>query len=196
MIRAVPLLVVLLCGCGGASTRSSEPSSPPKKTSFDLSTEEGVQAAYREATGSKQTIYVHRSEHLPGIIVVNDRIPDLGDRFVGVFVDGRWYPEGKELEPVLAALGWKTADHEARVEIVRKWVEGSARYGSVIREPVSPSPVPDATPNPGIKPPVFSATGDGGVRADLWVVTGWNIAGRPMYQQRTLTFSSDGSLVR
>lgn len=195
--RAVPLLALLLCGCGGGpSNTPSAPPKPPGKTSFDLSTDDGVQAAYREATGVSGIVYVHRSDRLPGIVVVNDRIPDLGDQFLGVFVDGRWYAGGAEIEPVLASLGWKTADAEKRVGIVRDWVEGSARYGSVISAPVSPSPMPVATPNTKIRPPAFSATADGGVSADFWVIAGWNIEGKPMYEHRTITFDADGTRAR
>jgi hypothetical protein len=187
----VTLLVLLLCGCGGGSAPRA-----PEKTSFDLSTDEGVQLAYREATGNKGTIYIRRSDRLPEIVVVNDRIPDLGDQFLGVFVDGQWCPAGKEIGPVLSSLGWAKADAEARVEIVRNWVEGSDRYGSVISEPAGPSPTPSPQPDSPIKPPVFNPTGDGGVRADFWVVAGWNIEGKPMYEHRKMVFDADGKRVR
>jgi hypothetical protein len=94
---------------------------------FDLSTNEGVNAAREAISGKKLSDRskrcIRRDPSLPGIVIVGGFAFDRGCRIEGVFVKSTYVAaDDKGLSRnALEALGWKTANQQQREALARAW---------------------------------------------------------------------------
>lgn len=135
MKHAIAVLCLLSCWltitAGGRAQDLSQ---------FDLSTDEGVNAAREAIAGKKlderSKRCISRDQSLPGMVVVGGFAFDYGCRFQGVFINLRYVAtEDKALSRnALEALGWKTANRELREKLAQAWLEkGLFAFVTVLR---------------------------------------------------------------
>jgi hypothetical protein len=188
MKHVLAFLCLVICNLTIAAVARSQDLS-----SYDLTTDEGVNAAREAVTGkkpddrSKRCISRHKS--LPGMVVVGGFASDYGCRFQGVFTGSRYLAtEDKALSKgALEALGWKSANRELREKLALAWLEkGLFAFVTVIR-----------ARNDDFQNRTFQTPGAVTSETNETVVTLWirlpagRGRGRP-YQLREYRFSSDG----
>jgi hypothetical protein len=160
---------------------------------YDLSTDEGVNAA-REAIASKKLDEsskrcISRDRSLPGMVVVGGFASDYGCRFQGVFLSSRYVAQGDAAlsRIALEALGWKTANREAREKLAQAWLErGLFAFVTVL------SAKNEDFKNHSFQPPGAATRENGETVVTLWIrLPSGRVRGRT-YQLREYRFSSDG----
>ncbi|HTR50219.1 MAG TPA: hypothetical protein VMJ10_05885 [Kofleriaceae bacterium] len=91
----------------------------------DVSTDAGIDAAYKAATGHEMSTYggrcVERSETFKGLIVVGSFASDLGCRWEGVLNGCKWNDRGAP-RAAMAAAGWAKANAAKRQELALAWL--------------------------------------------------------------------------
>lgn len=160
---------------------------------YDLSTNEGVNAAREEMRGkpldNKSKNCVHRNPKLPEIVLVGGFAYDRGCMFAGAFVGTRYFAAQDNLSgSALTHLGWAKADGKKREELAVNWV----RYGLLTFDRPLTSATEDFV-NEKFDPP--AATTD---EQHVVVVSLWNQkpAGRRCeraYDKLSFAFAEDGS---
>src|SRR6185436_20655123 len=96
---------------------------------FDLSTDEGVNAAREAIAGKKLDDHskrcIRRDTSIPGIVIVGGFAFDYGCRFQGAFINSRYVgTDDKGMSrSALEALGWKTAKPQQRELFALAWVQ-------------------------------------------------------------------------
>ena len=95
---------------------------------FDLSTDEGVNAAREAIAGQPLTENskrcIRRDFNLPGIIVVGVFAYDYGCRLQGAFIKSQYFAvDDKEFSRrALEAAGWKTVNQQQKENLAKAWV--------------------------------------------------------------------------
>jgi len=163
---------------------------------FDLSTNEGVNAAREALAGRKLDSHslncLRRGKTLP-VIAVGSFAFDWGCRFEGVFVKSHLFKPGEEQtwKEALDLLGWQTANKAERERLALAWIEESwLAFIRVVREKNE-----DFT-KPGFQPPTVVTKPDGEVVVTLWT----NPPGRGRskgrgYQLREFKFARSGAFI-
>jgi len=163
---------------------------------FDLSTNEGVNAAREALAGRKLESHslncLRRGKTLP-VIAVGSFAFDWGCRFEGVFAKSRYFKPGQEQtwNEALDLLGWQTANPVERERLALAWVEESwLAFIRVVREKNE-----DFT-KPGFQPPTVVTKPDGEVVVTLWTnPPGRGRAKGRSYQLREFKFARSGAFI-
>jgi len=91
----------------------------------DLSTDAGVDAAYKAATGREMSTYggrcARRSTTFPAMYVIGAFAADLGCQWEGAFHNCTWNDD-KAAATEMAAAGWAKADAKKRGELAVAWL--------------------------------------------------------------------------
>jgi hypothetical protein len=91
----------------------------------DLSTDAGVDAAYKAATGREMSTYggrcAQRSKTFPAMYVLGSFASDLGCRWEGALHNCTWN-DPKAAATEMAAAGWAKADAKKRGELAIAWL--------------------------------------------------------------------------
>jgi len=91
----------------------------------DMSTDAGIDAAFKAATGHEMSRYggrcVQRSETFKGLIVVGSFASDRGCIWMGMFDGCKWDAPGAP-KAAMAAAGWAKADAAKRQELALAWL--------------------------------------------------------------------------
>lgn len=162
---------------------------------FDLSTNDGVNAA-REAIGGKKIDErsrncIRRHPSLPGMVVVGGFAYDYGCRLQGVFINASYAGVDDQAmsRHALEALGWKTASQQQREGFAQAWVAngllGFLRVLSAKNEHFA---------NHSFQPPQ-AITKDGETVVTLWMRLPSGRARSTAYQLREYRFSKDGDFL-
>jgi len=188
MKHSIAILCLLSCWLTVAAVAQG-----PDLSQYDLSTDEGVNAAREAVAGKKlddrSKRCVRRDQSLPGMVVVGGFAFDYGCRFEGVFISARYIAtEDKGLSrSALEALGWKTANRQLREKLAQAWLErGLFAFVTVLR-----------AKNEDFQNHSFQAPGAVTKETGETVVTLWirlpsgRVRGK-VYQLREYRFSSDG----
>ncbi|HKP36321.1 MAG TPA: hypothetical protein VJT71_05645 [Pyrinomonadaceae bacterium] len=189
MLRPFVRLLTLVCFscCLLAATPAQDISQ------FDLSTDEGVNAAREAIAGktldnrSKRCIW--RDPSLPGIVVVGGFAFDYGCRFQGVFAGARYVDaDDKSMSrTALETMGWKTANQTERQSLARAWVaKGLLGFLRVL------SVKNDDFANHAFQPPQTDTKADGETTVTLWMRMPAGRARGTAYQLREYRFTKDG----
>jgi len=160
---------------------------------FDLSTDEGVNAA-REAVAGKtlderSKHCIHRDTSLPGIVVVGGFAFDYGCRLQGVFIKSSYVgTDDKSLSrSALEALGWKTAKQPQRKKLAQAWVqEGLLGFLTVV------SDENEHFAGHTFQPPQTITGAGGETVVTLWIRLPSGRTRGTRYQLREYTFASAG----
>jgi hypothetical protein len=160
---------------------------------YDLSTDEGVNAAREAIAGKKlderSKRCIRRDQSLPGMVVVGGFASDYGCRLQGVFISSRYVAiEDKALSrSALEALGWRTANRESREKLAQAWLErGLFAFVTVLRAKN------EDFQNHSFQPPGAVTRENGETVVTLWIrLPSGRVRGRT-YQLREYRFSSDG----
>ena len=162
---------------------------------YDLSTDEGVNAAREAISGEKLDEYskncIRRNSDLPRVVAVGGFAFDLGCRFQGVFVDSHYFEKDDAAlsTKALDALGWKTASREQRERLARLWVEsGLLPFNRVLAQRNK-----DFQNRPFQSPQVVSKN-NGEVIVTLWIGLPPGMRRGRGYQLLEYRFSTDGDL--
>jgi hypothetical protein len=160
---------------------------------FDLSTDDGVNAARETIAGKKlddrSKRCIRRDPRLPGIVVVGDFAYDRGCRLQGAFMNSKYVAadNGSMSRRALEALGWKTANQPEREVLARAWVEkGLLGFLTVL------SVKNDDFANRSFQPPGAVTRPASEVVVTLWVRMPAGRARGTTYQRREYRFSKDG----
>lgn len=163
---------------------------------YDLSTDEGVNAAREAASGKKLDEYskgcISRSTDLPKIVVVGSFAHDYGCSFQGVFLGSRYLEEGGGVDlskNALDHLGWERAQQKERERLARLWVEkGLLPFFRVLE--IKDDDFPGRT----FQAPRVVSNEDGEVTVTLWIRLPPGMTRDKVYQLLEYRFSRDGSL--
>jgi hypothetical protein len=160
---------------------------------FDLSTNDGVNAAREAIAGKKiderSKNCIQRDRSLPGIVAVGSFAFDRGCRLEGVFVNSRYIgTDGKGMsQGVLEALGWKTANPQGREKLAEAWVEnGLLGFLTVI------SKKNEHFDEHAFQPPQATTNAGGETVVTLWIRLPSGRARGTTYQLREYRFSPNG----
>lgn len=163
---------------------------------FDLSTNDGVNAA-REAIAGKKVDdrsknCLRRDRSLPAMIVVGGFAYDYGCRLQGVFIGSSYVGvDDKSMSrSALEALGWKTASQQQREAAARAWVaKGLLGFLTVL------STKNEHFADRSFQAPQASTNGDGETVVTLWMRLPSGRARGTAYQLREYRFSKDGDFL-
>jgi hypothetical protein len=163
---------------------------------FDLSTNDGVNAAREAISGKKiderSKNCIQRDRSLPGIVVVGSFAFDRGCRLDGVFVNSRYIgTDDKGMSKgALETLGWKTAKQPQREKLAQAWVEqGLLGFLTVV------SKENEHFAGRAFQPPQ-TVTGAGAETVvTLWIRLPAGRARGTAYQRREYRFSKDGDFM-
>lgn len=182
---------ILLCLCGSLILAAAVHGQDPPK--FDLSTDEGVNAAREAVTGKRvdprSTRCIRRHADLPGIVMVGGFASDYGCRLQGAFVGSRYLAtDDKALSrSALEALGWQTANPQQREKLAQAWVaRGLLGFLTVL---VTKN---EDFANHSFQPPQAVTRADGTTAVTLWMRLPSGRVRGTTYQLREYRFSSDG----
>jgi hypothetical protein len=160
---------------------------------FDLSTDDGVNAARESITGKKieerSKRCIRRDPSLPGIIVVGGFAFDLGCRLQGAFIGSSYVgTDDKSMSrKALEALGWKSADQKKREALAQAWVAkgllGFLRVISVANEDFA---------DRSFQAPLTMTKAGGETVVTLWLRLPSGRARGTAYQLREYRFAPDG----
>jgi hypothetical protein len=163
---------------------------------YDLSTDEGVNAAREAMLGKKLSGYgkacIKRPEELPEIIMVGSFAHDRGCMLEGAFVKKYFLSSREEnlSRAALKSLGWQKAGSEKRDELALKWTRfGLLAFGGY----------PLVKANEDFDGREFqepqTATGeDENVTVTLWMRQPAGMRCETNYQRSSFIFNEDGSL--
>ena len=162
---------------------------------YDLSTNEGVNAAREAISGKKLDEYskncVRRNSDLPQIVAVGGFAFDLGCYFQGVFVGSHYFEKDDVAlsKKALDALGWKTANREQREKLARLWVEnGLLPFSRVLAQKN------EDFQNRPFQPPQAISKENGDIIVTLWISLPPRMIRGRGYQLLEYRFSKDGDL--
>lgn len=162
---------------------------------FDLSTNDGVNAAREAISGKKlhdrSKRCIRRDPSLPGIVVVGGFAFDRGCRIEGVFVKSTYVAaDDKGLSRnALEALGWKAANQQQREALARAWVaEGLLAFMTVL------SDKHEDFGSRSFQPPLAVTKDDGQVVVTLWVRPPSGRVRGPLYQLREYKFTKEADI--
>jgi len=163
---------------------------------YDLSTNEGVNAAREAKLGKKLQDYskgcLKRPKELPEIILVGTFAYDRGCMLDGAFVKKYFLSRQDEnfSGRALESLGWRKADSTKREEIALRWTQfGLLAFGGY------PIVKTDEDFNGReFRAPEALAGAAGGVEVVLWTRQPAGMRCETNYQRLSFTFSDDGSL--
>lgn len=184
---AISLILVL------AATASAQDISQ-----FDLSTDDGINAAREAIAGKKlddrSKRCIHRNQSLPGLVVVGSFAFDYGCRLQGAFIKSRYVPAGGDLKEIsrvaLNALGWKAANPKERETLAQAWVvKGLLGFLTVV------SAKPKNFTGPSFQPPRVTTKTDGTTVVTVWVGLPMGRAREKTYQLREYVFWTDGTFL-
>ncbi len=160
---------------------------------FDLSTDEGVNAAREAISGKKvherSQRCIHRDRSLPGIVIVGGFAFDYGCRLQGSFIKSTYVAtEDKSMSrSALDALGWKTANQQQRETLAQAWVaKGLLGFLHVLSEKN------EDFANHTFQPPEATTKADGETVVALWLRLPSGRARGTSYQLREYRFTKDG----
>ena len=148
-MRRVALLVLVACHHGGAATRC------------DTSTDDGVRAAYKKATGKDlppKSDYqcIEHASSFPAVVKIGSFADDRGCMWEGVLY-GCAFSNAADLQAqVLADAGWATADQAGKERLVRDYWSGV--YDVFFTD----------SGDPRITAPAFTWAADGSATFDYW----------------------------
>lgn len=159
---------------------------------FDLSTNEGVNAA-REAVNGKPVDdrskrCLRRDKSLSGIVIVGNFAYDYGCRLEGVFIASRYLTtRDKGLsKAALEELGWKAANQQQREALAQAWVaKGLLGFSEVVSEK------PEDFADHPFQSPAVVTRANGETAVTLWVRLPSGRSRGRAYQLREYKFSSD-----
>lgn len=162
---------------------------------FDLSTNDGVNAAREAIAGKKLALRskscIKRGSKLPGIVAVGGFAFDRGCRLEGVFINSQYVAsdDNSMSRSALEALGWKTMNQSQREKLAEAWVEnGLLGFLTVISEK-----------NEDFAGRAFQSIQtvtrpDGDTAVTLWIRLPSGRVRGTTYQLRAYRFSKDGDL--
>jgi hypothetical protein len=163
---------------------------------YDLSTDEGLNAARESRLGKKPGDYskgcLKRPEELPEIILVGTFAHDRGCMLEGAFVKKYFLSAREEnlSRAALKSLGWQKAGSEKREQMALKWTRfGLLAFGGY--------PLLTANEDFGdrdFQAPQARATGDNGVTVTLWTRRPSGMRCETGYERLSFIFADDGSL--
>ena len=160
---------------------------------FDLSTDEGVNAAREAVTGKKvdprSTRCIRRHADLPGIVMVGGFASDYGCRLQGAFVGSRYLATDEKglSRSALEALGWQADNRQQREKLVQAWVvRGLLGFLTVL------ATKNEDFANRSFQPPQAVSREDGATAVTLWIRLPSGRVRGTTYQLREYRFSSDG----
>jgi hypothetical protein len=142
----------------------------------DLSTDAGVDAAYKAATGKEMSTYggrcARRSTTFPNMYALGTFLSDYGCRWEGVLHGCTWNdPKAAQVE--MAAAGWAKADARKRGELALAWLREVDQVSA--------------------ESPNTAAVGDTLV-VDYWVTAPTGMVQRPPQRSHMkIVFAADGS---
>ena len=186
------MVITLACGWAGPGLAFSQ---GRQAAQYDLSTDEGVAAAFETLTGQKldrrSLTCIRRDRELP-LVVVGSFAFDRGCGFEGVFVNARYFGKNDAAlsEGVLDNLGWKAASQEQRENLVQAWVvKGLLAFVKVLHQQN------EDFQNRSFQPPQVVSKEGGEISITLWLrMPSGRVRGRS-YILREYRFSKDGALV-
>jgi hypothetical protein len=162
---------------------------------FDLSTNDGVNAAREALAGKKlddrSKRCIRRDPSLPGIVVVGSFAYDRGCRLQGAFLNSKYVAadEGSMSRSALKALGWKTATQQQRESLAQAWVEkGLLGFSTVL------SVKNEDFANHSFQPPQAVTKPAGVIVITLWVRLPAGRTRGITYQLREYRFLKNGEL--
>lgn len=160
---------------------------------FDLSTNEGVNAAREAVTGKpvddRSMRCVRRDGSLNKIVMVGNFAYDYGCRLEGAFIRSRYLTaRDKDLsKAALEELGWKAANQKQREALSEAWVaKGLLGFSEV------PSRKPEDFGTHPFQAPQVITRANGETVVTLWVRLPSGRSRGRAYQLREYKFSSDG----
>lgn len=160
---------------------------------FDLSTNEGVNAAREAVTGKpvddRSKRCLRRDKSLSGIVMVGNFAYDYGCRLEGAFIGSRYLTaRDKGLsKAALEELGWKAANQQQREALAQAWVmKGLLGFSEV------PSEKPEDFGGHPFQAARVVTRADGETAVTLWVGLPSGRSRGRAYQLREYKFSSDG----
>ena len=160
---------------------------------FDLSTNDGVNAAREAISGKKvddrSRNCIRRDRSLPGIVVVGGFAYDYGCRFQGVFINSKYVgSDDKSLSrSALEALGWEAASPQQREKLAQSWVQkGLLGFLTVL------SAQNDHFANRAFQAPQAVTKADGEIAVTFWIRMPSGRVPGTSYQLREYRFSKDG----
>ncbi|MGZ8844186.1 MAG: hypothetical protein ACXW18_11025 [Pyrinomonadaceae bacterium] len=177
------LLGLMMCACALQAQDLSK---------FDLSTNEGVNAA-REAVNGKPVDdrskrCLRRDKSLSGIVIVGNFAYDYGCRLEGAFIASRYLTaRDKGLsKAALEELGWKAANQQQREALAQAWVtKGLLGFSEVA------SKKPEDFADHPFQSPGVVTRANGETAVTLWVRLPSGRSRGRAYQLREYKFSSD-----
>jgi len=152
----------------------------------DLSTDAGIAAAYKKATGktmSKDNGCVHKSSTFSGLVWVGSFVNDFGCRPEGVLVGCALSPSGFAAK-AMARAGWAKADLATRKKLALAWLKEIDDLSIVESKP-------DKFPKP-FTAPTATAKGKATV-IELWLVAPPGMQPIAYYSRARFTFAEDGT---
>jgi hypothetical protein len=163
---------------------------------YDLSTDEGVNAAREAKLGKKLQGYgkgcIKRAEELPEIILFGSFAHDRGCRLEGAFVKKYFLSAREEnlSRAALKSLGWQKTGSDGRAELALKWTRfGLLAFGGY--------PLLKANEDFGdrdFRAPEAAADEDKNVTVTLWAQMPMGMKCQANYQRLSFVFAADGSL--
>ncbi len=160
---------------------------------FDLSTNEGVNAAREAVTGKpvddRSKRCVRRDDSLAKVVMVGNFAYDYGCRLEGAFIGSRYLTaRDKDLsKAALEELGWKAANQKQREALSAAWVaKGLLGFSEVLSEKPE-----DFGSHPFQTTQVITRV-NGETVVTLWVRLPSGRSRGRTYQLREYKFSSDG----
>jgi hypothetical protein len=174
------LVVMVMCAACSSSTSSTS------STDCDLSTDSGVDAAYKKATGKelpKNNRCVDRSQTFPNVARIGMFADDRGCIPQGLLVGCEMNPP-KFDATALAAAGWAKADLAKRQKLAEAWlseIEGYTMVGS--KPPRFPK---------DFAPPAAHADGPNTV-LEFWTVEPAGMEPVMRYHKSRVVFTADGT---
>lgn len=166
-------------------------------SAFDLSTNEGVNAAREALTGKalddRSKRCVRRDTSLPGIVLVGIFRFDAGCYLEGAFIGKRFVPaKDREIsKAALNELGWKAANPQQRGAFALAWAaKGLMAFVEVLSEKPK-----DFADHP-FQGPKVETTAKGEAVVRLWVRLPLRRGRGQSYQLREFRFSPDGEMTK
>jgi len=180
MQRLAPLLLAAAIACSSATT-----------TTKDLSTDDAVKRAYKDATGKDiGDLCVDRPPTFPKVVVVGSLVMDRGCSTIGAFVDNRWIPAASDYTaPALASAGW--SDTAKRPTLAGAWLAEIGWDGTLVTED-KPAFKFDDTPD--FTPLTAIPSENGNVTVTAWVQDPPGMVYEESYRRMEWTFDPTGHL--
>ncbi len=163
---------------------------------FDLSTDDGVNAAREALLGRKlnqrSARCILRGKTLP-LIAVGAFAFDWGCRFEGVFVKSKYFKPGQAetWKEALDLLGWQTAARANRERLAAAWVRESwLAFLTVLTERNADFQ------KRAFQPPALVSNDQGEIVVTIWIAQPKGRTRGRSYELREFKFSKDGAFIR